>query len=331
MRAYGVMMDDAGLKQAAFALGLTDSATANITAQQKILAEQKVMFDQTQTQQGDFARTADGLANSQRTMGSAWEDFKTSLGTVFLPVVEQVMGVVKEFAERWLPVLQSVIKDKVVPAVKSFAEGLGAFMSGAGSKVIEWVGAVIDWFKQFWEATADTREKGLASIGGLLEGIWNFAVSVGALIGQIIKSLGDLMAWFVFNDAGELRGWAKVVYDIFFGIIDTVTLVIDTISRLAEAMTAVLRGDWSGALYALTRYNGSTAGMVPLLDANGNRIGWQSAEQAGLNAGTVQQNSASSIVNTVNVNITTAAADPAQVGRDLSRAVQDALRAGGYS
>ena len=331
LRSYGVLLDDATLKAAAFAMGLTESNTATLTAQQKVLAAQRVIFDQTKDAQGDFARTSEGLANSQRSSAAAWEDFRVKLGSVFLPVVEQVMGMIGKLSSVVMPMVEKVIEQNVVPAVQAFSTALGNFVNHYGPLVRDWVMGIVGHFKKFWEATAETREKGLKSIGGLLQGIWNFAVSVGALVGQIIKSLGDLMAWFVFNDAGELRGWAKVVYAIFFGIIDTVTLVIDTISRLAEAMTAVLRGDWSGALYALTRYNGSTAGMVPLLDANGNRIGWQSAEQAGLNAGTVQQNSASSIVNTVNVNITTAAADPAQVGRDLSRAVQDALRAGGYS
>lgn len=326
LRAYGVLLDDASLKAAAFSLGLTDSATATLTQQQKILAAQKVIFDQTNAQQGDFARTSDGLANSQRTLAATWEDFKASLGTVFLPIVERVMQTVNRLAQTVLPPLQQVIEQKIVPAVQAFADKLGAFLSTYGAKIADWVLKVIGWFSKLVGGTEDVDEKGGNAFTGFLKTVIETAVSIVTAIASILKAVGDLVKWFVINDNGEIRAWARVTLEVFGWIIDQVKLTIQFIERLAKAMSAVLRGDCNGALNAFTGYT-PEAGMVPLYDSNGNRIGWQSAQQVAVNSGQHQQNATTN--NTVNVNITTAS-DPAQVANDLNRAVQDALRAGGY-
>jgi hypothetical protein len=65
IRAYGVLLDDATLKARAFEMGIYDG-TGVLTQQQRVLAAQAEILAQTTTQQGDFARTADGAANAQR-------------------------------------------------------------------------------------------------------------------------------------------------------------------------------------------------------------------------------------------------------------------------
>lgn len=97
IRKYGVLLDDATLKQAAMELGIYDGSGA-LTAQQRVLAAQKTIFEQTGDAQGDFTRTSDGLANSQKTLAAQIDDIKTSIGVGLLPVVEQVIPFVKAFA-----------------------------------------------------------------------------------------------------------------------------------------------------------------------------------------------------------------------------------------
>jgi len=326
LRAYGVLLNDASLKAAAFDMGLTDSANATLTNQQKVLAAQKVIFEQTTAQQGNFARESQGLAAQTAILTATWDDFKAKLGTVFLPIVEKVMQTVNRLAQTVLPPLQQVIEQKIVPAVEKFAEKLGAFLATYGTKIAEWVKKVIDWFSKLIGGAQDVDKKGGNAFMDFMKSVIGVAVSIISAVGSILKALGDLVGWFLFNDAGELRGWARLVLDAFGWIIDQIKLTIQFIERLAKAMSAVLKGDWGGALYALTGPNVNTNGMVPLYDSSGNRIGWQSEEQARLKAGISQSMSTS---NNVTVNITTTD-DPNQVARDLNRAVQDALRAGGH-
>lgn len=83
LRRFGVLLNDATLKQEAMALGIYDGSGA-LTAQQKILAAQAAIYKQTGDAQGDFIRTSDGLANSQRTLAATFENVKAKLGAAFL-------------------------------------------------------------------------------------------------------------------------------------------------------------------------------------------------------------------------------------------------------
>lgn len=98
LRQYGVLLNDAKLKAAALELGIYSGSGA-LTDQQKILAAQKVIYDETGDAQGDFARTSDGLANSQRQLSAQMEDLQVSIGQALLPVVEAILPLVKDFAQ----------------------------------------------------------------------------------------------------------------------------------------------------------------------------------------------------------------------------------------
>jgi hypothetical protein len=98
LRRFGILLNDATLKTAAFELGIYDGSGA-LTDQQKILAAQKVIFEQSTDAQGDFARTSDGLANSQRTLSAKLADTQAAIGQGFLPVVEAALPLLKTFAD----------------------------------------------------------------------------------------------------------------------------------------------------------------------------------------------------------------------------------------
>lgn len=87
LRRYGVLLNDAVLKQEAMTLGIYDGKGA-LTAQQKVLAAQAAIYKQTTDAQGDFMRTSDGLANSQRTLKAIIDDVKVSIGQAFLKQAE---------------------------------------------------------------------------------------------------------------------------------------------------------------------------------------------------------------------------------------------------
>lgn len=98
MRRFGVLLNDATLKAEALALGIYDGSGA-LTDQQKILAAQAAIYKQTGDAQGDFERTSDGLANSQRILSASLDDTKASIGEALLPVVEAVLPYLKDFAD----------------------------------------------------------------------------------------------------------------------------------------------------------------------------------------------------------------------------------------
>lgn len=109
LRAYGVLLDDASLRQAAFSLGIIDSTNNALTPQQKVLAAQKLIFEQTGAAQGDFERTSDGLANKTRILTAQLDNAKVTIGEALLPVVTEIA---------------TYIGDVVVPKIVSFVNAL---------------------------------------------------------------------------------------------------------------------------------------------------------------------------------------------------------------
>jgi len=122
IRRYGVLLDDATLKAQAFTQGIYDG-TGALTPQQRVLAAHAEILAQTSTQQGDFARTSDGLANSQRIATAEMENMKAEIGTALLPVVTELFALFKDTA---LPVLQQVAQwfTDNPEAVRAFVIGL---------------------------------------------------------------------------------------------------------------------------------------------------------------------------------------------------------------
>ena len=86
------------LSQAETRLNETVEGTNDkLTAQQKTLATQSLIMNATTDAQGDFAKTSDGLANSQRILTAQMKDLQTNLGQVLLPVVEAAVGFFSQF------------------------------------------------------------------------------------------------------------------------------------------------------------------------------------------------------------------------------------------
>ena len=91
MRRFGVLLDDATLKARAMKMGIYQGSGA-LTQQQKVLAAHQEILAQTGDAQGDFARTADGLANTQRILQAAVEDAKAEIGEGLVDALEAATG-----------------------------------------------------------------------------------------------------------------------------------------------------------------------------------------------------------------------------------------------
>lgn len=92
IRAYGVLLDDASLRQEALRQGLIQTTTQALTPQQRVLAAYQLILQQTADAQGDFARTSDGLANQQRILAAQFDNIKASVGTALLPALVAAAG-----------------------------------------------------------------------------------------------------------------------------------------------------------------------------------------------------------------------------------------------
>lgn len=90
LRRFGVLLSESAVQAKAMELGLAKT-TKELTLQDKVLARNELILEQTTKQQGDFARTADGAANQQRILAASVENTKAELGRGLLPVYQQLL------------------------------------------------------------------------------------------------------------------------------------------------------------------------------------------------------------------------------------------------
>jgi hypothetical protein len=87
-----------GLSQAESRLNAEVEGTNDkLTAQQKTLATQSLIMNATKDAQGDFGRTSDGLANSQRILTAQMKDLQANMGKILLPIVESAVAFFSDF------------------------------------------------------------------------------------------------------------------------------------------------------------------------------------------------------------------------------------------
>ncbi|WP_329105516.1 hypothetical protein OG792_32845 [Micromonospora sp. NBC_01699] len=149
LRAYGVLLDDATLRQEALRLGLIKTTKNALTPQQRVLAAQAAIMRQSTVAQGDFAKTSNGLANQQRILTAQWENAKATLGQAFLPAITGVVQVLnKGFAPAMksltsgaskLPTIGRAFSTLFDPANDDAAYGFGELLDNAFGNTSKYV------------------------------------------------------------------------------------------------------------------------------------------------------------------------------------------------
>lgn len=131
LRQYGVLLDDATLRQRALTLGIYDG-NGSLNQQQRVLAAQAEIMAQAGAAMGDFDRTSGGLANQQRILAAQFENAKGQLGEALLPVMLQLVTFANdEFMPAFTDVIGKVgpeLGDALIEVMPSLVDLLGAFV-----------------------------------------------------------------------------------------------------------------------------------------------------------------------------------------------------------
>ena len=170
IRRYGILLNDATLKNEALALGLIKTTKDALSPANKVLAAQAAIYKQTSDAQGDFARTSDGLANSQRILAANIEDVRITLGEALLPVALK---------------FSQAIKETIVPAIEGLVDGL------TGQKR-----AVVPSFLTFGKVIKNSETAGY-DLGAALRELGS---GLGKLAGTFDTATGDDSGFVRFID-----------------------------------------------------------------------------------------------------------------------------------
>lgn len=115
IRRYGILLDDATLRQRALTLGITDNIKSALTPQQRVLAAQAEILAQSGDAMGDFERTANSTANVQKRLAAESANLSIDIGEKLAPAIvsAQKAGItflrwVTDNQERLVPLVATV-------------------------------------------------------------------------------------------------------------------------------------------------------------------------------------------------------------------------------
>jgi len=264
LRRYGVLLDDASLRQEALALGIVNTTKQALTPQQKVLAAQALIYKQTSDAQGDFARTSDGLANQQRILSAQLENVKTTIGSALLPIVLEITTF---FATYLLPIIEKLGAAFAGDGGDSLKSSLGSVVETIKGFVLPIFDGLVSAFNTIRKAIRNNSEE-LEPFFTLIKTIANFIVTylapiVGEVLGAAFKVLG-----------GIVSGIVTVFGKLVSGINATVNAVRALASALAnsvvgKAVSGIASG--IGSVFGGGRAAGGpvSSGMTYLVGENG--------------------------------------------------------------
>lgn len=204
------------LEQAENALAkAVDGTNDKLSASAKTLATQALIMEATKDAQGDFARTSDGLANSQRILTAQVKDLQAELGAVLLPIVEAGVKILSQFTGA-----MAANKDIMIIAI-------GVVGTLAAAIVAANIGMKI------YQATLVAVKVAQAAL--------NFVMAANP-IGLIIIAVAGLVAGFVVLEKkfGVVSTAAKFLADAFKKyIINPLAAALDLAGKVADAIGKV--------------------------------------------------------------------------------------------
>lgn len=253
MKKYGVLVSEAAVKQELLNQGM-DPTKAN--EQQKVQARLAIIMQGTTAAQGDAIRTAGSFANQMKALRSSVIDVAVEVGSVLLPVLSKVVGVVRGVTQR----LAAIIKENP-QSVLMFA-ALAVAVTAAGGAMIA-IGIA-----------AKVAAVGIGAVVAVITGVSAVFGFVLSPIGLVVAALaGGVYAWVRFSEAGRTAaGGLRDVLSRAFGTISQT--VKETFGGIYEAIKSgdmALAGQiamigvrlvFAQGLEALTAIFGETLGAL---------------------------------------------------------------------
>jgi hypothetical protein len=249
LRRFGVLLNDATLRQEALTLGIYDGKGA-LTAQQKILAAQSAIYKQTNDAQGDFLRTSDGLANSQRTLKAEFANLQVELGKKLLPQMKEFTYALLNISDwvrrnpRTFGIIGdgiSFIGEKLLFATSPLLR-FGGLLKGLGGAVDENEKATGAWNDKL--GVSSTQQMRAADAAGIFNKALKDSQQETGGAAKKINELYSVITDKLQNALDDAKDQLEIAKDAFTDFGDSVSEGIKNAFSFADAKEA---GDETGA------------------------------------------------------------------------------------
>lgn len=233
-----------------------------------LLGAQKIILGEVQSQVGGAAEAS---ATAGEKLSVAWGNFKETIGTALLPIIDK---------------LATFVAEKLLPGLLDLGPILGSI--GGYAK------PVIDFFRNLSSGSGD----GSARMGEFRDTVTRVWASVQSIFSSAVTIITNLWRLFGDNIVGYLKGaWASVqqvlsgAFTLIQGIFNVFAgLLSGDWSQLWEGIKQILSGAWSiitglvSAAWNTVQFVFSNAGVILGQIFSGIWSGIQNLASAGLNA-----------------------------------------------
>lgn len=210
MLKYNQQLNEAAVRQEAFALKLTNTTDQALTPQQKTLAVQSLLMKGLGVAQGDFVKYADSFDNAQQTMTANFQNMQATLGQSLLPVLGQLVAAINPVIEMAGPLLFQVFQ-KLIPLFELVTNTISRLMP-AMEPIVNIFGSLVDIIV----SVLDTALAPLIDVITIVaEVVAPVAEIFAELISSILKPLG-----------AYLKGIVVPIFKVFGAILETVLVPV---------------------------------------------------------------------------------------------------------
>lgn len=242
MRAYGVELSVAAMKEFALSQGIEKNWLAMSQAEKATLRYAKIMAD-TRNIQGDLARTIETPANSLRILSAQWSvatryigQFVSVIATKLIPIVQGAVSVISSLAQTLASAWGYVLPD--IPAtgyvggledVEDAIDGVGGAASGAGA-AMKGMLANFDELNVIQSQSGGGGGAGASAVqdafdfAGLTDYSYNFLDGIKDKTQAITNTVKTMIPW-LSAAAGGFASW--VVTDKILDFLDLVGVFKD--------------------------------------------------------------------------------------------------------
>lgn len=210
LKRFGIALNDVTLKNKAMEMGF-GKITGVMDPAIKAQVTYALVLEQTKLAQGDYARTADGTANTMKTLQAKFEDAKVAVGEALMPAFKALLGVLNLA----IPVLTKIgefFKNNKAE-VKAFAITVGILGTAWAAYTVYVKAAII--------------QQKILNLVQKANPIGIIVVAVGLLVAAMVK---------LWNSNESFRkavvSMAKVALNAFASIIPMVGQVFEAIMKI---------------------------------------------------------------------------------------------------
>lgn len=262
LKQLGIVMTETNLEEFAAKTGLVYS---EMSQAEKVQLRYNYVMEMASNAQGDYARTADGTANSMRTFQGAVDNLNIALGDHLLPLltplIQSATNLINKFAEADPKLQQFILTIGMIAIV------VGPALVATGS-LISSVGTIIGVFGKASAA--------ISNAGGIISFLSNpVTIAIAAITALIAIGYLLITNWdSIKSKAGETWDWVQNKFqmfdnfltsvfahdwsqnfgtmgDILNGFLATASTVYNLIKQIFSGLTnfiaGVFTGDWERA------------------------------------------------------------------------------------